>query len=79
MFPLAFYLMRDGLIKRPQGTITLFDLVSFSIENVFPSDIRTGIEAISLEARITAGVESVIGVVSLALFASYVFRWSLHR
>lgn len=79
VFPLTFFLMRDGLIKRPHGTITPFDFVSFSLENVFPSGVRTGIEAISLEARITAGVESVIGVVALALFASYVFRWSLHR
>ena len=78
-FPLAFYVMRDGLVKRPQGTITPFDFVYFSLENIFPSGIRTGIEAISLEARMTAGAESVIGVVALALFASYVFRWSLHR
>ena len=79
VFPLAFYVMRDGLVKRPQGTITPFDFFSFSLENVFPSGIRTGIEAISLAARITAGAESVIGVVALALLASYVFRWSLHR
>ena len=79
VFPLAFYAMRDGLVKKPQSTITPFDFVYFSLENVFPSGIRTGIEAISLEARITAGAESVIGVVALALFASYVFRWSLHR
>ena len=72
-FPLAFYVMRDGLVKRPQGTITPSDFVSFSLENVVPSGIRTGIEAISLEARITAGAESVIGVVALALFASYVW------
>ena len=78
-FPLAFYVMRDGLVKRPQGTITPSDLVSFSLENVVPSGIRTGIEAISMEARITAGAESVIGVVVFTLFASYVFRWSLHR
>ena len=71
--------MRDGLVKRPQGTITPSDFISFSLENVVPSGIRTGIEAISLEARITAGAESVIGVVVLTLFASYVFRWSLHR
>ena len=78
-FPLTFYLMQDGLIKTPHGRITPFDFVSFSLENVLPSGIQTGIEAISLGARIAAGVESVIGVVALALFASYVFRWSLHR
>ena len=79
VFPLVFYVMRDGLLKRPQGTITPFDFVYFSLENIFPSGIRTGIEAISLGARITAGAESVIGVVALALFASHVFRWSLRR
>ena len=79
VFPLAFYLLRDGLAKRPFGTIAPLDCVYFSLENVLPAGIQSGIEALSLTTRIAAGVESVIGVVALALFASYVFRWSLHR
>ncbi len=34
VFPLAFYAMRDGLVKMPQGTITPFDFVYFSLENI---------------------------------------------
>lgn len=79
VFPLTFYLLRDGLAKRPPCTFAPWDFVYFSLENILPAGIQSGIEALSLATRIAAGGESVIGVVALALFASYVFRWSLHR
>lgn len=79
LFPFAFYLVRDGLTKSAAGAINNWDLVYFSIENVVPAGIESGVQAVALAPRILAGVESVFGVIAIALFASYIFRWSLHR
>lgn len=79
VFPASFYLVRGGLSKSTGDPITPWDLVYFSLENVFPAGIRSGIEAVELIPRVLAGVESVFGVVVLALFAAYIFRWSLHK
>lgn len=78
-FPVCFYFLRDGLRKVGDAPIGLLDLVYFSLENVLPSGIRSGIQAIDLAPRILAAAESIFGVIVLALFAAYIFRWSLHR
>lgn len=79
IFPAIFYLLHEGIQTTSREPVTVPDLVYFSFENILPTGIHSGIEAISLGARIAAGAEAVVGIVALALFASYVFRWSLHR
>lgn len=79
IFPAFFYLARGGLVKEGGGSIGFSDLVYFSLENIIPSGIRSGIEAIGFIPRVLAAIESVFGVVVIALFAAYIFRWSLHR
>ncbi|MGA9473664.1 MAG: hypothetical protein WBV36_14455 [Terriglobales bacterium] len=79
IFPSIFYLLREGIQKTPLQQVTVSDLFYFSLENILPTGIHSGIEAVSLGTRIAAGTEAVIGVVAFALFASYIYRWSLHR
>ncbi|MCO6414086.1 MAG: pentapeptide repeat-containing protein [Thiogranum sp.] len=79
LFPACFYILRDGLRKEGHAPIEPLDLVYFSLDNVLPSDIRSGIQAIDLVPRVLAASESIFGVIVLALFAAYIFRWSLHR
>lgn len=79
VFPLGYYLVRGGITKSASGAINIWDLVHFSIGNVLPAGIESGLQAVALAPRILAGVESTFGVVAIALFASYIFRWSLHR
>ena len=79
LFPCGFYLARDGLTKRVGGSVDFLDLIYFSIDNILPSGIGSGIEAVSLMARILASAESVFGLLVFALFASHIIRWSLHR
>lgn len=79
VFPVLFYLLRDGLIRPNGDPIGPWDSVIFSLENMVPAGIDSDIQAIDLAPRILAGVEAIFGVVVIALFASYIFRWSLHR
>ena len=77
--PAAFWLLRDGLVHATRSNIGFWDAVYFSLENIVPSGLDSRVTAIGFATRMVAGLESVFGVVVLALFASYVFRWSLHR
>jgi hypothetical protein len=79
LFPAIFYLLREGLLKTAQQPVTVSDLFYFSLQNILPAGIQSGIEAVSLGTRIAAGTEAIFGIVALALFASYIYRWSLHR
>jgi hypothetical protein len=79
VFPFAFYLVRDGLVKTADGAINIWDLIWFSVENVVPARIESGVRAIALVPRILASVESAFALIVIALFASYIFRWSLRR
>jgi len=79
IFPLIFYVLRLGLQKTSMEAVTVPDLFYFSVENMLPTSIHSGISAVSLWARIAAGTEAVIGIVAFALFASYIYRWSVHR
>ena len=79
-FPFIFHFVRSGLRKPADGSINFWpDLFWFSIENVLPAGIRSEIEAVSFMAQFLASVESLFGLLVITLFASYVFRWSLHR
>ena len=79
VFPVIFYLLHGGLKKPAGGSINLLDLLGFSFENFLPAGIESGIEAFSFWAQFFASVESVCGLVVIALFASHIFRRSLHQ
>ena len=79
IFPLIFYLLREGIEKSSHQPVTVSDLFYFSLQNILPTGIQSGIEAASLGTRIAAGAEAIFGIIALALFASYIYRWSLHR
>lgn len=79
IFPIMFFLLRDSLVHARQSDIRFLDVMYFSLQNILPAGIESGVTAVGLVARTFAGIESVLGVVAIALFASYVFRWSLHR
>jgi len=79
IFPVIFYLLRSGLQKPSLKTVTVPDLIYFSFNNLLPTGIHSGIHAVSLGTRIAAGTEAVLGIIAFALFASYIYRWSVHR
>lgn len=79
IFPTFFYLLKDEIRRGDNGEISVLDLLFFSLGNIMPAGIASGVVAVGATARLLAGLESLIGVVALALFASYIFRWSLHR
>ena len=79
IFPGLFYLLRGQLRPRMDRDMTLWDTIYFSLENVTPGGIVSGVIAEGNAVRFLAGLESILGVTALALFASYILRWSLHR
>jgi hypothetical protein len=74
-----FWLLREGLINATRSDIRPWDALYFSLQNILPAGIESGVTAVGIAARMVAGLEAFFGVVAVALFASYVFRWSLHR
>jgi hypothetical protein len=79
IFPFLFYLVKDQLHRTDNSELTTTDLFFFSLGNIVPAEIASSVVAVGSTARLLAGFESVLGVVALGLFASYIFRWSLHR
>ena len=79
VFPAIFYLLIDELAHRSGKAITLMNLVYFSLENFIPAGISSNVVPISVQTQLWSGVESLSGVILAALFATYIFRWSLHR
>jgi hypothetical protein len=79
VFPLMFWVSREGLLHATRSEITIWDALYFSLQNILPTGIQSEVTAVGTFVRICAGIEAFFGVVAVALFASYVFRWSLHR
>ncbi|MCU7838968.1 MAG: pentapeptide repeat-containing protein [Candidatus Thiodiazotropha sp. (ex Troendleina suluensis)] len=79
IFPVFFYLLRDQLDHVSHRTPGIWEIVHFSFENVIPAGVESHVAAVGNAARVLAGIESLLGVIAIALFASYIFRWSLHR
>ena len=79
IFPCLFYLLRDELKLASQGTLGAMEIIHFSFENILPAGVVSNVVAVGAAARVLSGIESLFGVVAVALFASYIFRWSLHR
>lgn len=78
-FPVLFFIFRHDLEQRSNGTVGPLQYIYYSIENIIPSGIESDVIAVGGIARFLAGLESFLGIVVLALFASYLFRWILHR
>lgn len=79
IFPVLFYIYKDQLSHISGRPIRILDPLFFSLENVVPAGVVSGVIATGSATRFLAGLESLFGVVAVALFAAYVFRWSLHR
>lgn len=79
IFPILFYLVRHELEYNLQNDLDFWNIVLFSVQNVLPAGIVSGVVAMGSIARILAGIEAFIGIIAIALFAAYIFRWSLHR
>lgn len=79
VFPVAFWLLSDQLASVAGTPIGIRDVLYFSIQNITPAGVNSGISAVGPAARLLASLEAVFGVIAMGLFASHVFRWSLHR
>lgn len=79
LFPSLFVVGHEELAHKSGKAITIWDCLYFSLNNVLPAGISTDVIATGPFTQILAGLESIFGVVAVALFAAYVFRWSLHR
>lgn len=79
VFPILFYFFKDQLSHTSGKPVDFLGALYFSLENVIPAGVVSEIVATGSTTRFLAGLESLFGVVAVALFAAYVFRWSLHR
>lgn len=78
-FPVGFWLFSDQLSSVAGAPIGIRDVLYFSLQNMTPAGVNSGISAVGPAARLLAAIEAVFGVIAMGLFASHVFRWSLHR
>ena len=88
IFPLLFHILQNGLMleqnrltleSEPNHAFRFMEMIYFSLENVMPTGNISNIIVVDNFVRILAGIESIFGVIMIALFASYIFRWSLHH
>ncbi len=77
--PFLFYVCREQLSHTSGRPIEILDLLYFSVENVVPAGVVSGVVTNGFVTWSIAVLESLFGVVALALFAAYIFRWSLRR
>ena len=78
VFPLLYWWSGD--LKHDDGTNAGFvDCLYFSMVNALPVGVSSTVSASSWIGYSLVVLEAVFGSVMLALFAAYVFRWSLHR
>ena len=79
IFPFLFHLTKSGISSEIGADIEPLALVHFSLENILPTPLASGLNAVGTMAQVFATVESILGLVLIALFASHLFRWGLHR
>ena len=78
VFPLLYWWLGD--LTHDDGTsLDLWDYLYFSMVNALPVGVSSTISPSNWIGYLLVVVESIFGSVTLALFAAYVFRWSLHR
>lgn len=79
VFPLLFYVFSEQLVLSTGGIIDVKSLLYFSLTTIVPTGIASNITAIGPLAQFLAVAESLFGVITAGVLASYIFRWSLHR
>ena len=79
VFPLLYYLFANEFSKPGGGPVSITDLIQFSVASMVPGGIDGGVEATGTGPRLVALFETIFGLVAVGLFASHIFRWSLHR
>ena len=78
LFPALFWILRSDFQAPPIG-VTFLSALIFSLKNAVPAAITCDIVPVGAAVTALSVVESIYSAVTLALVASYVFRWSLHR
>ena len=78
VFPFLYWLLAD-LTRNDGASLDLWDYLYFSAVNALPVGVSSTISASGWIGYSLVVVEAIFGSVTLALFAAYVFRWSLHR
>lgn len=79
VFPILFYAFSEQLLISSGGLIDWRSLLYFSLATIVPTGIVSNITAIGPIAQLLAVMESLFGVITAGLLASYIFRWSLHK
>lgn len=78
VFPLLFFAFQSEFEATGKG-VTLQSLLVFSVKNAIPAGINSDVVPIGPIATTLSVLEAIYSAVTVALLASYVFRWSLHR
>ena len=78
LFPLLYWLWGDLRVTNEED-VGYLDYLYFSISSALPISVPSAIYASSGIGYTLVILESVFGAITLALFAAYVFRWSLHK
>jgi hypothetical protein len=78
-FPLAYYCLPVGDLHSGTGEVGYLDVVYFSLQNIIPASISSGVTATTALARGLAASEALLGVLIDGLLVSYLFRWILRR
>jgi hypothetical protein len=78
VFPLLFLTLRSEF-QRPADQVTFWSVLLFSFKNSVPASLSSDLTPVGLLAIGLTLLESVYSLVTFALVASYIFRWSLHR
>lgn len=81
VFPIGYH-AGSALEKLPpadSATVSFLECVLFSLLRIFPTGLSVGISPVGLLGYLLAYLESIFGLLALALFASHIFRWSLSR
>ncbi|MEK6802830.1 MAG: hypothetical protein AABZ34_09185 [Nitrospirota bacterium] len=79
VFPILFYAFSEQLITSSGVLIDWRSLLYFSLATIVPTGIASNVTAIGPIAQFLAIAESLFGVITAGLLASYIFRWSLHK
>jgi hypothetical protein len=77
LFPALYWSLRTQF-QSPTDVNVAAALI-FSLKNAVPAAIGSDVVAVGGLVTALSIVECVYSAVTLALVASYVFRWSLHR
>lgn len=78
VFPLLFLTLRSEF-QLPEEQVTFSAVLLFSFKNSVPVALSSNLVPIGPFAIGLTLLESIYSVVTFALVASYVFRWSIHR